>query len=116
MILTKEQILSSTDCRMEKVSVPEWGGDVMVRTMTCRDRDLWEAETVKAHKSGDIKPDYTARFISKVVCDENGALLFSLKDIEGLAQKSGAVIQRLYKVALKLNTVTAEEIEAAGKN
>lgn len=116
MALTKEQILAATDCRMEKVSVPEWGGEVMIRTMTCRDRDQWEAETVKAHKSGEIKPDYTARFVSKVVCDEQGNLLFSQKDIEALAQKSGAAIARVYKAALKLNTVTAEEIGITEKN
>ena len=41
-MLTKDQILKSDDLPSEEVSVPEWGGSVMVRSMTGYERDQFE--------------------------------------------------------------------------
>ena len=42
-ILSKEAILAADDLPREKVNVPEWGGEVLVRTMSGTDRDAFEA-------------------------------------------------------------------------
>ena len=45
-MLTREQILQSDDLPCETVPVPEWGGEVQVRTMTGTDRDAFEASLI----------------------------------------------------------------------
>ena len=43
-ILTRDEILESEDLATETVSVPEWGGSVIVRALTGTERDAYEAE------------------------------------------------------------------------
>ena len=43
MLLSKDQILSADDIQSQRVPVPEWGGEVMVRGLTGSQRDQWEA-------------------------------------------------------------------------
>ena len=45
-ILTKEAILAADDLPRETVLVPEWGGDVYVRTMSGTDRDAFESSLI----------------------------------------------------------------------
>ncbi len=45
-MLTREQILQSDDLPRETVQVPEWGGEVQVRTMTGTDRDAFVASLI----------------------------------------------------------------------
>ena len=42
-MLNREAILSSVDLPKELVSVPEWGGDLYVRTLNGTERDAFEA-------------------------------------------------------------------------
>ncbi len=45
-ILTKEAILAADDLPRETVLMPEWGGDVYVRTMSGTDRDAFESSLI----------------------------------------------------------------------
>ena len=48
MALTKAQILSADDLPREEVSVPEWGGSVLVSTMNLADMVAALGEAIKA--------------------------------------------------------------------
>ena len=50
-ILSKEAILAADDLPREIVSVPEWGGQVCVRTMTGTDRDAFETSLLSRDSS-----------------------------------------------------------------
>lgn len=117
MKLTKEQILASSDFRMDTVKVPEWGGEVMIRTMTSRDRDAWEAEAIATRQAGKVAPENArARYVARVLCDERGALLFSAEDVEALGQKNATALVRVFSAALELNSITAKDLEEIEKN
>ena len=45
-ILSKDAILAADDLPRETVHVPEWGGDVYVRTMSGTDRDAFETSLI----------------------------------------------------------------------
>ena len=56
-LLTKEQILRVKDIETRKVNVPEWGGDVMVRSLTGAERDYFESKLVdQSGKTVKAKP------------------------------------------------------------
>ena len=114
-ILNRSAILGVVDLKTVDVDVPEWGGTVRLQSLTGAQRDAYSRSMIGA----DNKPvydNYAAKLIAVSVVDETGALCFTLDDVEALAAKSAAPIQRLYEAASKLNGMTNGALEAAEGN
>lgn len=118
-ILGRADILAATaDLVTQTVEVPEWGGSVIVRSMTGADRDAFEA-TLIVEVDGKRKVDSTnmrAKLVAMTVVDENGLRLFGPDDIAALNARSAAALERVVKVAQALNGMGAEAVAAAEKN
>jgi hypothetical protein len=105
-----DEIKAADDLKSEEVEVPEWGGKVIVRMMTGRERDAFEASVMLAGK----KPNYDnlrARLVALTVIDEEGNRLFSEKDIEWLGQKSAAALEKIFDVSQRLNAIREQDVE-----
>lgn len=111
-ILTKEAILAADDLPRELVNVPEWGGDVFVRTMTGTDRDAFEASLIG--KEGRME-NVRARLVSLTLCNEAGERIFDDAEIAALGKKSARALDRVFSVAQRLNGIGTEQVEAAKK-
>jgi len=112
-LLTRDDILNAQDLARERIEVPEWGGAVLVRALTGRERDAYEAGIV--HPDGR-KMRYTltnmrARLVSLSVIDEAGARLFSDSDIELLGRKSAAALERVFEVAQRLSGLSEKDVD-----
>lgn len=107
-MLTKEQILNCDDLKLERVEVPEWGGDVFVRTLSGKERDQIDSFIVESKKDSSY-PGFRALLCAFSICDENGTSLFTRADLEALEQKNAVVLQRIFDAALRLNGMSAEE-------
>lgn len=115
-ILKREQILSADDLKRESVSVPEWGGEVLVRTMTGAERDAFEA-AIGGGKARQVNTaNIRARLVALTVVDEAGARLFADGDMEALGRKSAAALDRCFSVAMRLNGLSAKDVEELEKN
>ena len=122
--LSKEVILAALDLPLETVSVPEWGGEVLVRGMTAFERDEFEKSLMKegdAEEGKPAKPVYDpsnmrARLCALCMVDENGTLLFSAADAAALGKKSGAALDRVFQVARRLSGLGEKDLEQAVKN
>lgn len=112
-LLSREQILESNDIETRDVEVPEWGGSVRIRMLSGRDRDAFEASTVetKGNKRVQNLENLRARLVALCVVDENGALLFSKKDVHHLGLKSAAALDRVFSACRELNGMTEADIE-----
>jgi hypothetical protein len=118
MALSRDQILEADDSTAQEVDVPEWGGTVRVASMTGAARDAWENALVK-REGGKITPnldDVRARLVAATVVDDAGTLLFSAADVRRLSLKSAKALDRVCKVAQRLNGLTAEDLEDAKGN
>ena len=116
-LLTREQIFAAQDARFETVAVPEWGGDVRVRTMTGTQRDEYE-QSLFAARGPDAAVNISnvrARLVAASVVDEAGELMFTQADIEALGAKSAAALDRVAGAARRVSALTAEDIAALGK-
>lgn len=113
MALNRDQIIEKSDLVTETVAVPEWGGEVIVSTMTGEARDEWEQSLVVTNggKAETNMANIRARLVIYSVVDENGNRLFNSGDIAALGRKSGAALERVCKVAQRLNALTADEVE-----
>ena len=109
-LLTRDQILGAQDLTYEEVAVPEWGGVVRVRMMTGAERDAFEASTlVRRGKRVDLNMvNMRARLVALTVVDKAGARLFTERDVEVLAAKSSAALNRVFEAARVLNGLTEE--------
>lgn len=113
-ILDRAAILAADDLAKETVSVPEWGGEVIISTMTGTARDAWEQSI-----AGDGKPNIAnirARLLSFCAVDESGKRLFSEADVDALGAKSGAALDRCVRVAQRLNKITEEAVKESRGN
>lgn len=115
MALTRDMILRADDLRRELVHVEEWGGDVYVRMLTGGERELFE-QWAMAYRdggsSGQTPRNVRARLAVLTVCDEQGQNLFTLADVEALAAKASAPLERVFDVAWRLNRLGAGDVEA----
>lgn len=116
-LLTKEQIWAADDLTWEDVSVPEWGGDVRVKTLTGAERDQYEAESVKMEGNRrKMTGNLRARLVALTAINEDGTPMFTRGDVMKLGQKSAAALERVFEVAAKLNGMTEEDMDDLAGN
>ena len=117
-VLTKEHIRSVSDRKSERVFVPDWGGDVIVQTMTGVDKDAFEME--RFHRKGnnaDVNMrNFRAGLVARCCVDEEGRRLFTNDDAEWLGEKSGLMLDIIYDAAARLNGLRKSDVEALVKN
>lgn len=112
MALTREQILNMKDLPIEEVQVPEWGDSVFVRGMTGAERDAFELSLVDQKQGGKVNlENIRTKLCARVICDKEGNRIFSDKDIQALAGKSGAALSRVFDVAMRLSGMTNGEVQ-----
>jgi hypothetical protein len=111
MALSKSSILSAGDVKLDKVNVPEWGGDVYIKTISGLDRDCFE----DGYNEQKMK-NFRSRFLVLTLCDEAGARLFTDAEVAELGKKSSLVLNRLFEKAWSLNAFTNEAIADLGND
>lgn len=114
MALTADQILAADDAGLLEVAVPEWGGSVFIRVMSVGERDAYERMWIGKKESG--VDNFRTEFLSRVLCDEKGKLLFGREKVDALASKSGAVMGRLFDAAMRHNYMEEGSVEQSGKS
>jgi hypothetical protein len=111
-VLTRAAILEADDLQIERVPVPEWGGEVLIRGLTGRERDQFEVSIQMPGSKARPKVDnIRARLVALAVVDEEGKRVFSDRDVQALGRKSAAVLDRLFDVARRLSGLTEGDVE-----
>ena len=122
--LTRDAILGVQDIRTETVDVPEWGGAVLVRGMSGVERNQYELSIVQEVPSPNKRQARAGQTITKMdrtnivsrlctwcIVDGNGNRVFNVNDIELLATKSAAALERVSDVAMRLSGMTDDDVE-----
>lgn len=117
MPLSREAILAAQDTNTKTIAVPEWGGDVIIRSLTARWRDQFEADLVAARQAGKLLPaDISARMLVASIVDEAGNQMFTMEDIEALAAKSSRAVARLTEEIRAFNALAGNAAETIKGN
>jgi hypothetical protein len=103
----RDQILSANDCVLKPFPVPEWNVDVCLKTWTCAERAAVQA----IHKSEGA--DWIAQVVALTLCDPVGNKIFSHDDVKALADKNGAVLERIALEALSHNGIGTNAVDDA---
>lgn len=98
-MLSKAQILQASDVKIEKVAVPEWGGEVCLRSLKGWERDQFDEAMATSKDATHAR----AKLVSRSLCDEAGEPLgFTEGEVLQLSEKNAAVLDRLFDVARRL--------------
>ena len=117
-LLTREAILAAPDLVTETVAVPEWGGEVLVRSLELAEREQYEAGSfIMRGETREVNlATLRARLLALALVDLDGHALFREADITALGRKNGRVMARLFEVAQRLSGLGARDIETLAKN
>lgn len=110
-VLDKAAIMAASDVKLEKINVPEWGGDVYLKTLSGTERDAFE----DAYSTDRMK-NFRPRFLVLTLCDKDGNRLFTDEEVQTLGKKSSAVIAKLFDKAWALNAFRTEDVDTLGKD
>jgi hypothetical protein len=112
-LLSKDAILKAQDMVTEEVPVPEWGGSVLLRTISGTQRDSFEDKSMiqkgESRKLNLI--NFRARLLALCIVDDSGRRLFSDGEITLLGQKNAAVLERLFDKARDMNGMSDKDVE-----
>lgn len=112
-VLTAADIEAAEDLRRVPLDVPEWGGTVFVREMSCAEMDLFSPVAARLSKA-----EFTMRDMCTVaaltLCDADGVLLFDGPD--KLPKKNAKPIQAVFLKALEVSGLTKTGIEDEKKD
>lgn len=117
-ILSKSDILTANDIKIELVNVPEWGGAVYVRGLSGQERDEYEKSMLKIQgtKRELALRNVRAGLCARSICNVKGERLFSDNEITELGKKSSIALDRVWEVAQRLSGLSEEDVEELVKN
>lgn len=120
MALSAEQILAADDLGLMRMAIKEWPdadgtpGVVFIRVLSVGARDEYERMWIGKKDSGI--ENFRSEYLARCLCDEKGALIFSRDQVAKLATKSGAIVSKLFDLALAHNNMTEADVEELGKS
>jgi hypothetical protein len=115
--LNRDAILKAAALKTEDVSVPEWGGSVLVRELRGRERDEWEA-SLAVQRGRQMVPDVSnmrAKLAARTIIDQDGEPVFTQQDVAALGELSAAALDRVFEVASRLSGLQQDAVEEMGK-
>ena len=106
----RDKILACNDIQSELVDVPQWDATVEVRGMTGRQRSLVLQESVDASGKVALQKLYPHLVIVSTYDPETGEPVFLAGDFDAVAEKSGAALEVIAQVAMRLSGFNTEDI------
>lgn len=112
----RDKIRDADDIEKDLVTVPEWGVDVEVRSLTGTAR----ADFLASYASGDGEVNwhnlYPEVLIAHCFDPETGERLFEESDRTWIMSKSGAAIDRVATAAMNISGLGAKAVDDLGKS
>lgn len=111
----RDRIFAVDDASRELVQIPEWNLEVEVRGMSGAARAALTEESVSNNGRMNLKKMMPEIVIGCTFDPETGEQVFSSEDAEAIMSKSGAALERITSVAMRLSGFGSEAVDEAGK-
>lgn len=116
-MLNRDAILNlGNDIKIEKV---ELGDDfVYLKEMTGSERDSYEQSlyNMERNKLQMAMDNARAKLLVKVICDEDGTLLFKSGDIQAVGNLPSSIADKLFSKAQEMNGLSDKDVDELTKN
>jgi hypothetical protein len=102
--ITRESLKALPPEKPEHLDVPEWEGDVFIRTMSAREQ--MDLQNVSQN-------DMPIRVMLATLVDEQGSRIFTDEDFDLLAGQPFPVIMRVFRACASHNGFSTKELDEA---
>lgn len=107
----RDQILQCKDIQSEQLVIPQWDVIVEVRGLNGRQRAALFKETMDNRGAVDLAKMYPRLALESCYDPDTGELVFQEGDFDAVAEKSGAALELIAQVAMRLSGIgNAEEL------
>ena len=109
------------DLPRTEIEIPEWsenGDRFYVKTWSGRERDhfdFWAEKRVGKSKDGS-RANIRALCCAMALENEEGELVFDLRQVDKLGEQPARILQAIYEVAVGLNKISPKDHEEAEGN
>lgn len=117
-MLTAEAILNASDLTEATVECPEWGGSVLVRSLTkAKVQELRTQATVLTVKNGKPEEEVDSKKL-ELLMFIHGVVepAFSADQVEAIAGKANAPVDRVTKKVLEISGLAPNAVKEAEKS
>lgn len=117
-MLTRNDILGQARPEVFTVEVPEWGGSVCIKRMSCREAEEYQDWLMEQGAGSDSMRmlNMRAGLLAIVLCNADGDRLFASEDIEALGDLDSTTMHKLFLEAKKINSILEGAVEDSEKN
>jgi hypothetical protein len=117
-LLNRKAIDEAKDLTTEVVSVPEWGGEVLVRRIMGTERDEWEKSRIEGKgRNREVNiANIRASLCALCMVDEQGNRLYDDDSVAALGIKCASALERVFVAAQKMNGLSNDDVEELAKN
>jgi hypothetical protein len=112
----REKILAKQDIQEQIVEVSEWEVSILVRGLTGRQRAKLLTEAVDEKGKPDLQKIYPELVILSSYDPETKEKVFQPTDRDAVVEKSGAALEKIAQVAMKISGLSPETAREAEKN
>lgn len=113
----RERILAAKDYRSELIEVPEWEASVEVRELDGMTRARLAAQVGDESNPDRMTTVYPLLLGASLYDPSTGERIFETdEDVAALMGKSGAILDRLAVVALRVSGMTDDAVDVAGRS
>ena len=102
--------------KIEKVSVPEWGGEVCIRELLVDQREWFESWQLAGGDSPERFRGIRARIAAFCLCDETGQRLFADDDWQKLGNLPARGLDKVFEAILSQNGLSGSSLKELEKN
>jgi hypothetical protein len=116
--LDKEAIFAVSDAVTQRVEIPLWGGYVLVRSLTTRERGRLEA-SIRERKGVNVDENMAllrSRLVMLSVVDAQGKRLFEDRDIDFLEDRNAQAMDAICNVAMRISGFSKADVDDLTKN
>ncbi len=110
MSLNKDQIKDYDDRPSAVVEI--WGGQVIVKAMSTKDRIMFEA----SQQDSKSQTELVALYVLYSCVDEKGDKIFNIDDLDLIESKSPSSLLKIFNASIDLNKLNSDSIEEKAKN
>lgn len=102
--MNKQQIMSAKKRKIHSIAVPQWGGEVNIRSWTAK-----ELRAVNTMPADEI----VGFVVQRSLCDEAGELLFTDEERDDVLDNDMETLNYLVKEVMKVCGASVEESKSA---
>jgi hypothetical protein len=115
-ISLRDKILNAQDIKSEVLNVPEWGVDILIKSLTGKKRAVVMGEAMDKDGKMNFENMYADMAITSSYDPNTQQLIFESTDRNVLNEKNGGILEKIAQVVIRISGLDVKAVEKATKN